>query len=73
MARHKTLEERLMGAAVLKVSFALQGTLDSPVFQSVYPGVLEDLHVDSAQVDTFIQENRAAVEEKARKAARIHQ
>jgi hypothetical protein len=68
MAKTKTLREKLFGAAVLKLSFLLRGADDSPAFRAVYPGVLRDLGVSDAEVDTFIKENREAVEKSARGA-----
>jgi hypothetical protein len=62
----KTLEERLWGAAVLKMSFKLRGAEASPAFKGVYPGVLRDLDVDDAAVDRFISENAERVEKAAR-------
>lgn len=62
----KTREQKLFGAAVLKVSFALRGALDSPAFQGIYPGVLRDLGLTEAEVDEFLAANREAVEKAAR-------
>ncbi len=66
MAKVKTLEERLWGAAVLKMSFRLRGAEDSPAFRGVYPGVLRDLEVDDAAVEQFIGANQDKVEKAAR-------
>ncbi len=66
MAKVKTLEERLWGAAVLKMSFRLRGAEDSPAFRGVYPGVLRDLEVDDAAVEQFIGANQEKVEKAAR-------
>jgi hypothetical protein len=62
----KTREQKLFGAAVLKMSFALRGALDSPAFHGIFPGVLRDLGVSEAEVDAFIADNRDAVEKAAR-------
>ena len=51
---------------MLKLSFTLRGAAESPSFKGIYPGVLRDLGVEEAQVDTFIEENREAVEKAAR-------
>lgn len=68
MAKVKTLEERLWGAAVLKMSFRLRGAEQSPAFKGIYPGVLRDLDVDDAAVDTFIENNKERVEKAAKGA-----
>ena len=62
----KTREQKVFGAAVLKVSFLLREALDSPAFKVVYPGVLRDLGLQDAEVDAFIAANREAVEKAAR-------
>lgn len=66
VAKTKTLEERLWGAAVLKMSFRLRGDEGSAAFKSIYPGVLRDLDVEDAAVEAFIQANQARVEKAAR-------
>jgi hypothetical protein len=66
MGKGKTTSEKLFSAAVLKVSFVLRGLVDSPAFRGIYPGVLRDLGVSDADVDAFIEKNRAAVEKAAR-------
>jgi len=68
VAKVKTLEERLWGAAVLKMSFRLRGAEQSPAFKGIYPGVLRDLDVDDAAVDTFIEANKERVEKAAKGA-----
>ena len=65
----KSPKDRLFGAAVLKMSFRLRGSEDSPAFKGIYPGVLRDLGLDDAQVESFIEENREAVEKSARGGA----
>jgi hypothetical protein len=69
MAKPKPLNERLFGAAVLKMSFRLRGAEDSPAFTGIYPGVLRDLKVEDEAVERFIQEHRSEVEAAARGAA----
>ncbi|HMK71693.1 MAG TPA: hypothetical protein VK454_00055 [Myxococcaceae bacterium] len=69
MARAKGLQERLFGAAVLKMSFRLRGDEGSPAFQGIYPGVLRDLELEDDAVERYIAENRAAVEAAARGSA----
>jgi len=66
MAKEKTQEEKLFGAAVLKASFALRGQVDSSAFKSIYPGVLRDLGLSDEEVDAFIEANRQRVEAAAR-------
>jgi hypothetical protein len=68
MAKTKSLNERLFGAAVLKMSFRLRGAEDSPAFTGIYPGVLRDLQLQDADVDRFIDEHRPEVEAAARGA-----
>lgn len=68
MAKVKTLEERLWGAAVLKMSFRLRGAEQSPAFKGIYPGVLRDLDVEDAAVDAFIEANKERVEKAAKGA-----
>ena len=66
MPKVKTLEERLWGAAVLKMSFRLRGAENSPAFKGVYPGVLRDLEVEDEAVEAYISSNRDRVEKAAR-------
>lgn len=65
----KTLEERLWGAAVLKMSYRLRGSESSPSFKGIYPGVLRDLGVDDDQVEDYIKRNHEAVAAAAKGAA----
>ncbi len=66
MAKPRTLEERLFGAAVLKLSFTLRGAVDSAAFRGIYPGVLRDLQLTEAEVDAFIEAHREEVTRAAR-------
>lgn len=66
MAKAKSLEDRLFGAAVLKVSFRLRGAEDSPAFKGIYPGVLRDLELEDEAVEAFIGANKERVEKAAR-------
>lgn len=66
MPKVKTLEERLWGAAVLKMSFRLRGAENSPAFKGVYPGVLRDLELEDEAVEQFIGANKERVEKAAR-------
>ncbi len=66
MARDKSQSEKLFGAAVLKMSFALRDSEDSPAFKAIYPGVLRDLGLTDEEVDAFVDANRESVERAAR-------
>lgn len=66
MGKPKSLKDKLWGAAVLKMSFRLRDSEDSPAFQGIYPGVLRDLGLEDAEVEQYIVENREAVERAAR-------
>jgi hypothetical protein len=66
MGKPKALKDKLWGAAVLKMSFRLRDQEASPAFRAIYPGVLRDLAVEDADVERYINENRADVEEAAR-------
>ena len=72
MARKRSLEERLLGAAVLKRTFQLSAKEDSPEFRALYPGVLADLELTDAQVDDFLHTHSSDVEPRARQAAGKH-
>lgn len=69
MAKTKSLNERLFGAAVLKMSFRLRGAEGSAAFTGIYPGVLRDLQLDDEAVERYIEEHRNQVEAAARGAA----
>jgi hypothetical protein len=45
----------LDGAALLKLTFVLQGRQDAPNFRFVYRGVLRDLGLTDAEVDRHIE------------------
>ncbi len=66
MGKSKPLKERLWGAAVLKLSFALRGNEASTAYKAIFPGVIRDLELTDEQVDAFIAENREALEKAAR-------
>lgn len=66
MAKVKTLEERLWGAAVVKMSFRLRGAEDSPAFRGIYPGLLRDLDVEDEAVEQYIGQHQEKVEKAAR-------
>ena len=66
MGKPKSLKDKLFGAAVLKMSFRLKDSEDSPAYKAIYPGVLRDLGVDDAEVEKYIADHREAVEKAAR-------
>ena len=66
MAKTKTLEEKLWGAAILKLSFSVRGNENAITFKAVYPGVLRDLQLTDAQVDAYIEAHREEVENAVR-------
>jgi hypothetical protein len=69
VAKTKSLDDRLFGAAVLKMSFRLRGAEGSPAFTGIYPGVLRDLVLEDEAVERYIEEHRSEVETAARGAA----
>jgi hypothetical protein len=62
LARTRTREERLFGAAVLRRSFELRGEDQGKAFRAVYLGVLRDLELTEEEVAEFIAANRARVD-----------
>ena len=58
----------LFGAAVLKLSFILKGQANQPGFRVVYFGTLNELGITNTEVDDYIRENRARLEEHIKKA-----
>jgi hypothetical protein len=60
--RPKTREERLFSAAVLRRSFELRGDEHRDQFRFVYEGVLRDLGLEAAEVETYLREHAAEVE-----------
>jgi len=69
----KTGKDKLFGAAVLKLSFRLRGSEDSPAFKGIYPGVLRDLGLSDDDVEAYIAANREAVEKAARGGAAVEE
>jgi hypothetical protein len=61
MGRAKTREEKLFGAAVLKLTFRLRGDEPSETFQALYQGVLEDLGLQDVDVDRYLDAHLEAV------------
>lgn len=49
----------LDAAALLKLTFLLQGKQDHPNFRVVYRGVLKDLGLTDAQVERHLEQHRA--------------
>lgn len=68
LPRAKTVEERLLGVAVLRRTFELRGEGDSPVLAALLPGVLQDLDVTLEQVDAFTRDHAELVDERANAA-----
>ena len=62
MAREKTREEKLFGAAVMRRSFELRGAEEGDAFRAVYLGVLRDLGLSDDEVSAFLAANGPAVE-----------
>lgn len=63
MGKPKTPDEKLFAAAVLKRSFELRGDEHREGFRFVYEGVLRDLGLDDADVDAYLAEHAAEVDE----------
>lgn len=55
-------KDPLFGAAVLKLTFIRRSEEQSPHFSTIYEGVLRDLGVTDADVDAYLEKNRALVE-----------
>jgi hypothetical protein len=68
VAKTKALNDKLFGAAVLKMSFRLRGAENSPAFAGIYPGVLRDLALEDEEVERYIEQHRSEVETAARGA-----
>jgi hypothetical protein len=62
VAREKTQEEKLFSAAVLRRSFELQNPEYQRGFRFVYEGVLRDLGLDEADVETYLAAHLEEVE-----------
>ncbi len=63
MGKPKTPDEKLFAAAVLKRSFELRGDEHREGFRFVYEGVLRDLGLDDTEVDAYLEEHAAEVDE----------
>ncbi len=55
-------EEPIFGAAVLKLSFILNGMIDQPGFRVVYFGTLKELNLSDGQVTEYLTAHRAELE-----------
>jgi hypothetical protein len=62
VARERTREEKLFGAAVMRRSFELRGAEEGAAFRVVYQGVLRDLGLSDEEVAGYLAEHAAAVE-----------
>ncbi len=62
MPKPKTKSERLFSAAVLRRSFELQDGKYRDGFCFVYEGVLRDLDLDEAEVESYLAAHRGEVE-----------
>lgn len=63
MARARSREEKLFGAAVLRRSLELRGDEHRTALQPVYDGVLRDLGLSDDEVSAYLAEHRARVDE----------
>ena len=55
-------KDPLYGAAILKLSFILNGKVDDPGFRVVYYGTLKELGLTDAQVNAYIRAHRSDLE-----------
>ncbi len=62
MARERTRDEKLFGAAVMRRSFELRGGEGGEAFRAVYQGVLRDLGLTDDEVSAFLAEHAARVD-----------
>jgi hypothetical protein len=63
VARAKTKEEKLFSAAVLRRTFELRGGEHRDQFRFVYEGVLRDLGLEAAEVDAYLNDHQAEVDQ----------
>ena len=63
-------EEPVFGAAVLKLSFMLNGMIDQPGFRVVYFGTLKELNLSDEQVTDYLNAHRAELEAHIKKGQR---
>jgi hypothetical protein len=62
VARAKSRQEKLFGAAVMRRSFELRAQGPEQAFRIVYEGVLRDLGITDDEVVAFLAENRERVD-----------
>jgi hypothetical protein len=62
VAREKSREEKLFGAAVLRGSLALRGEGQERALGAVYQGVLRDLGLTDEEVLAYLAEHAARVD-----------
>jgi hypothetical protein len=62
LARARTRDEKLFGAAVLRRSLELRGDDHRVALQPVYEGVLRDLGLSDDEVTAYLAEHGARVE-----------
>ena len=60
-------KEPIFGAAILKLSFVLNGMVDQPGFRVVYFGTLKELGLTDQQVTAYINEHRSELEAHIKK------
>lgn len=62
MARARTPEQKIFGAAVLRRSFELRGGGAAEAFRGLYEGVLRDLGLTDDEVVRYLAEHRDEVD-----------
>jgi len=62
VAKAKTREERLFSAAVLRRTFELRGGENRSAFEHVYRGVLRDLGLEDAEVESYLSDHGTEVD-----------
>jgi hypothetical protein len=66
-----TSEEPIFGAAVLKLSFILNGLIDQPGFRVVYFGTLKELGLTDRKVTEYLNTHRTELEAHIKKGQNI--
>ncbi len=59
----RSREDKLFGAAVLKLSFAMNGKMDTPQFRIVYFGTLKEFELTDAEVTKYLMANKQRLTE----------
>lgn len=62
MARTRTREEKLFGAAVVRRAFALRGEAQEAALQQIYEGVLRDLGLTAEEVEAYLEGHAGEVD-----------